>query len=291
MLSKSARWKALILSPGVSVIMAASGILLVVLYSASWLLSLPLSVAISALMVYEIKARRLYKGPNFPFAALFMLLQAVSGNSISGCLIALVALLGLIMACHCYDDKSQTKVTFSFFLICGVGLLLDRCYALLIPILVFVFVSVRAMSLRGVVAILLAIFTPAILLFSIGVVTPDAVMSEYSRPWPQIIDVQASGQQFITVVATAGLALICALAMFLTAYGYPAKQRARNMSVMVLTAGAILLPMLDFADASQFMPLLNLCIAYHVAHFASTRTFGWIAAVLLWMIAIVCVYI
>ncbi len=291
MLSKSARFKAFILSPGVSVIMAAAGMLLVALFNSGGFLSLPLSAAMSALMVYEIKARRLYTGPNFQFAALFMLLQAVSGNSIVGCMIAFIALSGMIMAWYCYDDNSHTRSIFSFFMICGVGLLWNRCFALLIPILIFVFVTVRAMSFRGVVAILLAILTPAILLFSAGIVTLDTVTAEYARPWMPIIGIQTFGKQFIPAVVTAGLALVCALAMFLTAYGYPAKQRARNMAVMVLTAGAILLPISDLADAGQFMPLLNLCIAYHVAHFASIRTFGWIAAVMLWIITIVCVCI
>lgn len=289
MLSKSARWRAFILSPGVSIIVAALGALLVVLFDSSGLLALPLSAAMSVLMAYEIKARRLYRGPNFPFVALFMLLQAVSGSSFAGCLIALVALTGLILACHCYDDRSQTRAIFSFFLICGVGLLWNRSYALLIPILFFVFAAVRAMSLRGVVAILLALLTPSILLFPTGIVTPNAVMAEYSSSWPLIIDMQVPGQQFISVLVPIGLALVCALTMFLTAYGYPAKQRACNMAVMVLTAGAMLLPIIDYANADQFMPLINLCIAYHIAHFASTRAFGWVAAVILWIITIICV--
>lgn len=284
MLNRPERIKSIMLSPGVSIILAILGATFIVFSAPQWFITLPLSLVVGVWMTYEIKSKTLFKGGNFPFLANFLLLQSLTGQSVTGAVFALVSLAGFILAIANYENRSNTRMIFTYFLICAVGLLLNRSFAMLIPVMFFVFVAVRAMTFRGFVAIFLAILTPVILLLPTNILDIDSVFREYTAPWLTIFQTSDVNLQ---VIVSCVVALMVTLMIFLTAYGYPAKQRAGNMAMIVLTFGAMLLSLVDIFDSSAFLPLLNLCIAYQCAHFAATRTFGWLINLLLALV--VCV--
>lgn len=288
MLSRAKRWKSLTLSPGVSVIFAILGAILIFFRSNEAIYLLPFDIAIGALLVYEIKARGLFKGPNFPVLAVFMLLQAVSGYSLWGCVIALVGIVGLTLASHNYENKENTRLIFSLFLTCGIGALWHRSFLFLTPVMMAGFIAMKALSMRGIVAIFLSLLTPAILCLSIGIITPDQIIAEYSRPLTPVFMVENMWSQRVIIATSTAVIIACAI-MFLPSYGYPAKQRTRNMAIIIAGLLTIVPPLLASEVATEFVPLLNVIIAYETAHFAATRDFGWIAVVISWLIlTIIC---
>lgn len=267
MTDRSTRLKNVLLSPGVSVVIGLIPAAVMLTDSPAALL---LSAAVCALIIFNIKARALFRGPNFPFAAIFMALQAAVGASWQATLPALYFAIVLTGAFLLYQHPSETKPIFLMFLLCGLGALWGRCFALCGVALLVVIILLRAFSLRGLVASLLGFITPLIILFGFGQLDIFTPVEDYLGPFALIISPYW--------MLSASVAFIFALAMFLPAYGYPAKQRARNMAMLGLTACAIILPCIDPESHFLLLPLLNLCAAYNVGHFAATRRFGWIGA-------------
>lgn len=277
MRDRAARIKSLLLSPGVSVAIALIGLIELTGYR-DWWLPAAISAAVGALMVYEIKARALYRGPNFPFIGLFMLLQAAVNPTLTGCLTAAVAAMAMTALFLCFSRPGETRTIYLIGLFCGVGALGARCFLMLAGALLTALVLVRAFSMRGLVASLLGLLTPLIILGGFGLYNPDRLIEIYSGPW-------LIGFNLPTLSAGA-IAAMFAIAMFLPSYGYTAKARARNMAMLGLTAWAIALPILDSVHHTDYLPLVNLCAAYNVSHFAATRRFGWIGAMAVSLLAV-----
>ncbi|MCM1310619.1 MAG: hypothetical protein NC301_06300 [Bacteroides sp.] len=263
------RIKRVILSPAVSVLIAACAC--AALLSADRA-GVPALIAVCVMMVYNVKARILYKGANYPFAAMFMVLSTVFGATLTGSLTALYVAGSLTVLYFLYQRREQTKVIFLIFLVCGLGALWSRSYLLIAAAMVVVTILMRAMSLRGFVAALLGFITPLIILGGFWLIDIFTLIETYLQPFYFGFDIH---QLFISTVA-----LLFGIVMFLPSYGYPAKQRARNMAMLGLTACSVVLPIIDHANALDYAGIINICGAYNIAHFAATRRFGWIGGLL-----------
>lgn len=270
MRDRESRFKSLILGQGLSLATALAGLIMLWSRHDSWI-AMALAAAISALMVYEIRARALYKGPNFPFAGLFMLMLAAITPGITGMLLATVAAGAMTLLFLCFSRPGETRTIFLIYLFCGLGALGSRSFALLAVALFPAMILVRAFSMRGLVAAMLGMLTPAIIAVGFGVYDPHSLVDIYAAPW-------VAGFDAPTMMAGA-TALLFGLAMFLPSYGYPAKARARNMAILGLTACAVAMPMADSANSFNYLPLVSLCAAYNVSHLAATRRLGWFWAI------------
>lgn len=273
-MTRAERIRRFFLSPGFSVIVGAAALTVMALRSPGpegWLATL-LTAGIAALMVYSIKARALFRGPNFPFAALFPALQAVSIPSLTGTLVALVAMWALMVDFVNFHNRDNTRPLFWLYLICGLGALGDRSFALLGAALLVPAILVHYLSARGTVAALLGFITPAILAIGFGLYDPRRLPAMYLPEWlPGFAPVP---------LALGALALLSALLTFWPSYGYPAKMRARNMAVIGLAAALCALPSLDSADAAELLPALNLCAAYNLAHYSVLGRATWVTVLL-----------
>lgn len=277
MRDSAARIKSLLLSPGVSVAVALVGLIEMTVYSGRWPPA-AVSAAVGALIVYEIKARALYRGANFPFIGLFMLLQAAISPTLTGCLTVAVAAVAMTALFLCFLRPGKTRIVYLTCLFCGIGALGARCFLMLAGALLTALVLVRAFSMRGLVAALLGLLTPLIILGGFGLYDPDRLIGIYGEPW--LIGVN------LPTLTTGAVAAVFAIVMFLPSYGYTAKARARNMALLGLTAWAIALPVLDSAHYADYLPLVNMCAAYNVSHFAATGRFGWIGALAVYLLAV-----
>lgn len=262
----------ILLSPGVSVIIALASLAALLIKSpGAWIVAL-LSAAIGAFGAYQIKARALFKGPNFPFIGLFLALQAATMPSLTSTLMAVVAMGALVLIMLLFQHPEQTPLIFLIMLVCGLGGLGARCFLLLAPVLMIALMCVGAMSMRGFVASFLGLLTPAIICIGFGFYNPETLELLYGDKWFEGVN---------TAVVVAGIpAVVFALTTFLTAYGYPLKQRARNMAVMSLTVTSILLSIADSANALDYVGIINICSAFWAAHYAATRRMGWLAILL-----------
>lgn len=272
------RINSFMLSPGMSVIFGLIGLVGLWSYHSGWLLAL-VSLAVAVILVYNVKARALFKGQSFPVGALFLLLQAASPGSPAGCLTALVAAVAMAFVFLCFSRPGETKAFFLIFLFCGIGALGARSFLLLAVALMPALMLVRAFSMRGLVASLLGLVTPLIILGGFGLYDIGSLEALYGGGTWRFVGFDAQ------TLFSCGLAVVFALAMFLPAYGYPAKARARGMAILGLTACVVVMPFVDSVNAADCLPLVNVCAAYNAGHFAATKRFGWIAALLVALMA------
>ncbi len=259
----------ILLGPGGSIAIALVSLgVLLLLNPGEWIVGV-LSVIIGAFGVYQIKARGLYKGPNLPFIGLFMAMQAATVSSLTATLMAVVTIAAMVLIMLLFQHREQTPLIFLIMLVCGLGALGARCFLLLSGALMIALTFVGAFSFRGFVASVLGLLTPAIICIGFGLYNPESLLLIYGGEWFNGFN--------ISVLVAAIPAALFALITFLTAYGYPPKQRARNMAMLSLTAAAVALSIADSVNASDYVGLFNLCSAYWVAHFAATRRGGWLA--------------
>lgn len=233
----------------------------------AWLAAL-LSIPVCGLMVTNIKARTLFRGPNFPFAAVFLALQAATAASWTGTAMTLYVALALTPLFLYFQRPEETRTFFVIFLGCGLGALWMRSFLFVGAAMLVVILLLRALSLRGVVAAMLGLLTPLIILGGFGLLDVFTLIEDYSLPL--LCNIPTAW------ILPGSITLLFSLIMFLTAYGYPAKARARNMAMLGLSACALVLPCVDSLNASDYLPLLSFCAAYNVGHFAASRRFGWI---------------
>lgn len=270
MIDRPTRIKNFILSPAMSILVSLTAFPELLFQGLQvWLFS----VLVGALMVYNVKARTLFRGPNFPIFALFLILQALSAPvAESATLIALFVALALTALYPCYGRPDLTRLYYLIFLVCGLGSLRMRAFLLAGAALLIVMLLLRALSMRGFVAALLGLLTPLIILAGFGQLDFLDLIEMYMLTFELGVNVDW--------IFPASVALLFGLIMFLPSYGYPAVARSRNMAMLGLTACSIALPCVDYINMSDYLPLLNLCAAYNVSHFAATRRFGWIGAIL-----------
>lgn len=213
-------------------------------------------------------------------AGVFMLLEGACPGAIwpgwQGAALALVTLGCAGMLFWNFQRAAVcTRTIFLIFLLIGTGALFFSAFVVMIPVLFIGAVQLKAMSMRGFVAMLLGIVTGPWLLVGSGLVPLESVAFLQN---PHLFALPEGMAQFHLAVSAGGAALACVIfggACFLTYYGYQSKVRACNSFLYLLTAVAMLLPVVDFDSAEQYLPLLNLCAAYHVAHFATSRPRGW----------------
>ena len=269
---RSSRLQTALLGPVASIVPAVAGLgIMIDTGSSQWIMGL-MSAAIGAFGVYQIKWRGLFKGSNYPFIGLFMILQAAVLPTFTSTLLALIAQVASVGAMLCFQQRSLTRLIFLIMLICGLGALGARCFLLLAGALMIELMFVRAFSMRGFVASVLGLLTPLIILAGFGIYNPLRLIELYDSRWFVDLNVPA--------LVAAIPAVVFGLSMFLTVYGYPAKQRARNLAVMSLTASSIIMAIVDSANGADYLSLINLSSAYWVNQFAATRRFGWPALLL-----------
>ncbi len=243
-------------------------------------ISLTLGVIASA----RIRAHALFKGPTFTFLGVFMLLQACAAPSFAGTLLAAYAFASTVAFFMCFMQPQLTRIFFLLFLLTGTAAVFSPPWILWGVVALALMISVRAFSFRGLVAALLGVITPFIIIpvwstiITRSLETVERILDVYRQPlfdFPLILS-----DEFIF---SAILCILLTLLTFLTAYGYPAKPRARNMSIFVLSAGAIIFPCCTIGGDEFWLPLLNFSTAYHASHFIATyKRVGWVLALIIY---------
>lgn len=259
-----------LLSPSASVVISLVAAAWLIVGQNQWLGTL-FSVALGIFGAYQIKARTLFKGANFPFAALFLALQAATRPTLLGNIFGATAFTALIVAMLLFQQRQQTRVIFLIMLVCGFGALGARCFLLLSPALTIALAIMGAFSLRGLVASVLGLLTPLVIAVGFGLYNPLNLLEIYSSPWLDTLD--------YPMLIAAIPALLFALVMFLPAYGYPQKQRMCNMAILSMTLSATAMAIVDPVHADDYIVLINLCSAYWATHLAATRRHGWLAII------------
>lgn len=287
MLTKATRPERILLSPAFSIGLALCAAAVMALWGGveNWL-AIPLSILLGAVASVRVRARSLFKGPTFTVLSTFMLLQAASAQSVNGCLLACFALATTIILFFCFMQPDVTRLFFLLFLANGAIAVFRPQWLMWAVVMLSVMISIRAFSMRGLVAALLGLITAYIIIpvwsaaFSAD---PISVLEHFLQPYAEavFVPVQILSEAFMF---SAAACILLSLMTFLTAYGYPVQARSLNMAIFVISLGAIVFPLITVGGDMLWLPLLNLCTAYHAAHLIASNRGGWIFAVIIWVV-------
>lgn len=251
-------------------------------------ISVVLSLILSAVAAVQVRSRAMFKGSGYPLFPTFLLLQAAAPGSLEGTGFALFAFSTVIVYLFCFSQPEFTRTFFLIFLFTGVGAVYSPQWLLWAGVSLVIMIAMRAFSMRGFVAAILGLLTPFILIPTITVASTQslepllALVQNYRQPLFAFPVPLTDNYIF-----SASLCAILAMATFLTAYGYPARMRAQNMAVFVVTVFAIAVPTFTIDCEALWLPIINLCGAYHATHFiAANKRAGWVLALIIWTVII-----
>ncbi len=288
MLTRASRPERILLSPAFSIILSLCAAAAMALWGdvETWI-AIPLSVALGAVASVRTRARALFKGPTFTVLSTFMLLQAASPQTLSGCLFAIYAFTSVLVLFSVFSQPGVTRLFYCLFLVNGTIAVFYPSWLLWAATMLGIMMATREFSLRGLVAALLGVLTPFIIipfwsaLFSSD---PFATLELLFEPYLQPVFALPDSLPPDAFIFSAVACLILSMLTFLTAYGYPFQIRLLNMAMFILSISAVVFPLLTVGGYSLWLPLLNLCVAYHAAHFIASSRAKWIFALIIWLI-------
>lgn len=210
-------------------------------------------------------------------ASMFLLLQLASpqlsvnfGVGTAMCVVLAVALF-TVFAAYQKRGRSQRSI---FLVMATVSLcsMFHFAFLFLIPVMLLGFVYVRAMSLKGFVAMLLGLVTPFWIALGTGLVSPwDYHLPQLSSIW-NVRDLAHLPVDIAIAVVTAVVTIAVTVVNLMTLLNYRLQTRVYNAFLVVVSALAIVMMGVDFNNIVNYLPILNLCLAIQLAHLHTIGT-------------------
>lgn len=264
-------------SSGTSVLLGVAAVISAILAPGGSIMASGLWLILAVAMLPVIRHYNLSQS-NSPIAcAIFLMLQAAMTPEISSPLEswipAATSLAGCALLFSGFQNQKSTRTLFTLTLMSGTGLVFNWAYLPLTAVFVIGAAQMRALSLRGIVAMLLGLITGPLIIYGFGLHLP-ILPAPPGFSFDHLTDDPRLG-------LSVGFSIFCSLVFggccMLTSYGYQARLRAFNAFIYLLTAMAIGVTVADSCHAADYITLLNLCAAYHAGHFIVSRSRGWIA--------------
>ena len=222
------------------------------------------------------------------FVSAFFLLQLANPAGLvalnAGTLLCLVTAVTLMPLFASFQDSHAQRSIFLIFALVATGTMFHYGFLMLIPAYLLGFANMRALGLKGVLAMLFGLVTPFWIALGLGLVNPtDAALPQ----WP-LMDRPQLNLQVILAVVTAVLGIVLAVLNLFTIMNYRMQTRVYNIFLIILLVMTILAACLDYRDMAVFLPLLNLMVAIQVAHGHTLRTAFHLRYVLMLLFTVAC---
>lgn len=222
------------------------------------------------------------------FVSAFFLLQLANPAGLvalnAGTLLCLVTAVTLMPLFASFQDSHAQRSIFLIFAMVATGTMFHYGFLMLIPAYLLGFANMRALGLKGFLALLFGLVTPFWIALGLGLVNPtDAALPQ----WP-LMDRPQLNLQVILAVVTAVLGIVLAVLNLFTIMNYRMQTRVYNIFLIILLAMAVLAACLDYRDLAVFLPLLNLMVAIQVAQGHTLRTAFHLRYVLMLLFTVAC---
>ena len=206
------------------------------------------------------------------FVSAFFLLQLAHPSGLvafnAGTLLCLVASVTLMPLFASFQDSHAQRSIFLIFALIAAGTMFHYGFLVLIPAYLLGFANMRALGLRGCLAMLFGLITPFWIVLGLGLANPsDAMLPQWS-----LLDMPQMNLQVALAVVTAMLGIVLAVMNLFTILNYRMQTRVYNIFLMIMLVMAILAACLDYHDLAVFLPLINLMVAIQVAQAYTLRT-------------------
>jgi hypothetical protein len=132
--------------------------------------------------------------------------------------------------------------------------------------------QMRILSTRTLTAAIIGMVTPIWILTGFGILN----LNDFSLPeFSNIFSALRDRTLLHMTIATGTTIILCAIAgigCMLRTYNYNTTGRSFNGVIYILSITSIVLVIVDYTNISTYIPLLNCCTAYHVAHFFASHS-------------------
>lgn len=263
---------------------AGSGIL----YSAQWsaikqpTLSAALNVVciigIGLLMLALNKAFNFVRSFTFIFASVFFLLEMSTPLTCSifntGTTLCLILMGGILLLFSSYQDKHSQHSIFLLTAVLTTCSMFQYAFLLLIPAFCFGFMYMRAMTIKGFLAMLLGLLTPLWIVMGLGIAhLTDFKPFGINAIW-ESLDLGQVRMLVVTAASATLLTIVLTAINMLTIMNYRLQLRVYNAFFVLMSLLAIIAMAIDYKDMTAFLPILFLCLSVQVAHSYTLSTFS-----------------
>ena len=222
------------------------------------------------------------------FVSAFFLLQLANPAGLvafnAGTALCLVTAVTLMPLFASFQDGHAQRSIFLIFALVATGTMFHYGFLLLIPAYLLGFANMRALGLKGVLAMLFGLVTPFWIVLGLGIASPfDAALPQWS-----LTELPQMNLLVLLAAATAVLGIVLAVMNLFTIMNYRMQTRVYNIFLIILLVMAVLAVCLDYRDLAVFLPLLNLMVAIQVAQAHTLGTAFQYRYVLMLLFTVAC---
>lgn len=210
------------------------------------------------------------------FASAFFLLQMAHPQGLTclnaGTLICLTSAITLLPLFASYQDRHAQRSIFLIFALVATGSIFHYGFLALIPAYLLGFLNLRALNVRGFLAMLFGLITPFWIVLGLRLASPD------DFAWPHINGVwnMVSGAPLdLTLILTSAvgiLGIVLAVSNLFTIMNYRMQTRVYNVFFIIMLVMVVFAIATGLQSIQSLLPLLSLMVAVQVAQAHTLNT-------------------
>lgn len=178
--------------------------------------------------------------------------------------VTVLAAMGLLYSVYQQPVKGSKRVFMAFCLL-SAGSMFQYAFLAFLPIFMAGCMQMRCMSARTFLAALVGIAVPWWIAWGFGAINlSDIALPQGLNIFSQL-DVSDKAQLVAVMITTVVAGLALTLTNMVKIYSYNARSRSFTGLLVTVTFATLLMTMVDFANITAYLPLLNVCVAFQAA--------------------------
>lgn len=212
------------------------------------------------------------------YVSAFLLLELSQPHIIvgffPGTLLALVLLILTYVLFSNYHVLRSQRSIFATFAIITFCSLFNYAFLILGVIMLVGYFQLRAINIKGQIALLLGIITPFWIAFGFGIVSfEDFRPPIFTNVWNSFDSMSQIGITVFMIVIEAFVTIMLSMFNMLKIMSYKLQTRAYNGFWTIVLIFTIFTMAGDYQNLFYYLPLLNVCFAIQFAHFYTINRF------------------
>ncbi|MCM1347786.1 MAG: hypothetical protein NC338_00110 [Firmicutes bacterium] len=216
------------------------------------------------------KAYNLLRTSSQLFLGVFAILQAanpiISTRICAGLLVALTVLcaMGLMYSVYQRPVEGTKRIFFAFTLL-SAGAMMQYAFVAYIPVFLAGCAQMRCFSFRTLLAAVVGMVVPWWIALGPGIISISDITFPTGLNVFTHLDIADKAQLIAVIIVSVIIGFALTLTNMVKIYSYNARSRSFTGLLVTVTVATLLLTMVDFANVTAYLPLLNCCIAYQTA--------------------------
>lgn len=232
--------------------------------------AIALIAATMAMMAFINSNFNLLRSSSILFIGVFGIMEAaspiISTRLSSGMLVALVVLCAMGLMYSVYQKpRSGTRRIFMTFFLLSAGSMAQYAFVAYLPVFLAGCAQMRCFTFRALLAALTGIVVPWWIMWGFGLISLQDLTFPVDLSIFSNLDISDTAQLVAVIVVTVIAGFTLTLTNMIKIYSYNARSRSFNGLLVTVTIATLLLTMIDFANVTAYLTLLNCCVAYQTA--------------------------